>query len=40
MLNLVHVQLNVRVHLHILVVRGVDLVLDVLLQVRHLQSPN
>ena len=36
MFDLVHVKLDVRVHLQILVVSRVDLVLDVLLQVGHL----
>lgn len=39
MLNLVHVQLNVRIHLHILVVCRVDLILYILLEIRHLFSP-
>lgn len=39
MLNLVHVQLNVRVHLHILVMCRVDLILNILLKIRHLFSP-
>lgn len=31
MFDLVHVELDMRIHLHILVVGGVDLILDVLL---------
>lgn len=36
MFNLVHVELDVRVHLQVLVVSRVDFVFDVLLQVGHL----
>lgn len=36
-LDLVHIQLDVRVHLQVLVVGRVYLVLDILLQVRHLE---
>ena len=38
MLNLVHVQFNVRIHLHILVVCRVDFVLNILFKIRHLFS--
>ena len=38
MFNLVHIELNMRVHLQILVVSRVDLVLDVLFQIGHLNN--
>lgn len=38
MLNLIHIQLDMRVHLQILVMRRMYLVLDILLQIRHLQK--
>ena len=38
MLNLVHVQLNMRVHLQILIMGRVDLILDILFQVGHLRA--
>ena len=36
MLNFVHVQFNMRIHLHILVVCRVDFVLNILFKIRHL----
>ena len=38
MFNLVHVELNMRIHLQILVVSRMDLVLNVLFQVGHLND--
>ena len=38
MLNLIHIKLDMRVHLQILVMSRVDFVLDILLQVGHLQK--
>lgn len=36
MFDLVHIKLDMRVHLQVLVVGGMDLVLDILLEVGHL----
>lgn len=36
MLNLLHIKLDMRIHLHILIIRRMNLVFDILLQIGHL----